>query len=137
MGVIATKQVIFMVLANLKYFQRSIKKQYLFSTIKIPIDLNKYFSSLLFNFHFSPRCSLKITKLNSIKSWNLCVTCFFFTVFKERWFRLINNYLFYFKISEMGKFDTKNPAGVFVMENSSIQMEHGPNVSFSFSISFM
>ncbi|XP_063616816.1 uncharacterized protein LOC134790006 [Cydia splendana] len=58
-------------------------------------------------------------------------------VFKERWFRLINNYLFYFKISEMGKFDTKNPAGVFVMENSSIQMEHGPNISFSFSISFI
>ncbi|XP_034836068.1 uncharacterized protein [Maniola hyperantus] len=58
-------------------------------------------------------------------------------VFKERWFRLINNYLFYFKISEMGKFDTKIPAGVFVMENSSIQMEHGPNISFSFSISFI
>ncbi|CAK1601862.1 unnamed protein product [Parnassius mnemosyne] len=58
-------------------------------------------------------------------------------VFKERWFRLINNYLFYFKISEMGKFDTKNPAGVFVMENSSIQMEHGPSISFSFSISFI
>ncbi|XP_073958024.1 uncharacterized protein isoform X2 [Choristoneura fumiferana] len=37
----------------------------------------------------------------------------------------------------MGKFDTKNPAGVFVMENSSIQMEHGPNISFSFSISFI
>ncbi|XP_072944830.1 uncharacterized protein [Epargyreus clarus] len=58
-------------------------------------------------------------------------------VFKERWFRLINNYLFYFKISEMGKFDTKNPSGVFVMENSSIQMEHGQNISFSFSISFI
>ncbi|XP_049880859.1 uncharacterized protein LOC126377202 [Pectinophora gossypiella] len=58
-------------------------------------------------------------------------------VFKERWFRLINNYLFYFKISEMGKFDTKNPAGVFVMENSSIQMEHGQNIPFSFSISFI
>lgn len=37
----------------------------------------------------------------------------------------------------MGKFDTKNPAGVFIMENSSIQMEHGQNISFSFSISFM
>ncbi|XP_030026832.2 uncharacterized protein LOC115444958 [Manduca sexta] len=59
------------------------------------------------------------------------------TVFKERWFRLIKNYLFYFKISEMGKFDTKNPAGMFVMENSSIQMEHGLNIPFSFSISFI
>lgn len=58
-------------------------------------------------------------------------------VFKERWFRLINNYLFYFKISEMGKFDTKQPAGVFIMENSSVQMEHGHHISFSFSISFM
>ncbi|XP_045458819.1 uncharacterized protein LOC123669237 [Melitaea cinxia] len=58
-------------------------------------------------------------------------------VFKERWFRLINNYLFYFKISEMGKFDTRNPAGMFVMENSSIQMEHGQSISFSFSISFI
>lgn len=67
---------------------------------------------------------------------NFIVT-YVFPVFKERWFRLINNYLFYFKISEMGTFDSKNPAGVFVMENSSIQMEHGPNVTFSFSISFM
>ncbi|XP_046962646.1 uncharacterized protein LOC124532057 [Vanessa cardui] len=58
-------------------------------------------------------------------------------VFKERWFRLINNYLFYFKISEMGKFDTRNPAGMFVLENSSIQMEHGQSISFSFSISFI
>ncbi|XP_028176352.1 uncharacterized protein LOC114364402 [Ostrinia furnacalis] len=58
-------------------------------------------------------------------------------VFKERWFRLINNYLFYFKISEMGKFDTKNPAGIFVLENSSIQMEHGQSIPFSFSISFI
>ncbi|CAG9796706.1 unnamed protein product [Diatraea saccharalis] len=59
------------------------------------------------------------------------------TVFKERWFRLINNYLFYFKISEMGKFDTKSPAGLFVLENSSIQMEHGQSIPFSFSISFI
>ncbi|CAH0592340.1 unnamed protein product [Chrysodeixis includens] len=59
------------------------------------------------------------------------------SVFKERWFRLINNYLFYFKISEMGKFDTKNPAGMFVLENSSIQMEHGQSIPFSFSISFI
>ncbi|OWR54012.1 uncharacterized protein LOC116779139 [Danaus plexippus] len=58
-------------------------------------------------------------------------------VFKERWFRLINNYLFYFKISDMGKFDTKQPAGMMVLENSSIQMEHGPSISFSFSISFI
>ncbi|XP_047024745.1 sesquipedalian-1-like [Helicoverpa zea] len=58
-------------------------------------------------------------------------------VFKERWFRLINNYLFYFKISEMGKFDTKSPAGMFVLENSSIQMEHGQSIPFSFSISFI
>ncbi|KAG7310920.1 hypothetical protein JYU34_003759 [Plutella xylostella] len=59
------------------------------------------------------------------------------TVFKERWFRLVKNYLFYFKISELGKFDTRSPAGVFVMENSSIQMEHGQSISFSFSISFI
>lgn len=37
----------------------------------------------------------------------------------------------------MGKFDTKNPAGIFVMENSSIQMEHGQSIPFSFSISFI
>ncbi|CAG4965262.1 unnamed protein product [Colias eurytheme] len=59
------------------------------------------------------------------------------TAYKERWFRLINNYLFYFKINEMGNFDTKTPAGVFVMENSSVQMEHGHHISFSFSISFI
>ncbi|KAL0901680.1 hypothetical protein ABMA27_006878 [Loxostege sticticalis] len=37
----------------------------------------------------------------------------------------------------MGKFDTKSPAGLFVMENSSIQMEHGQSIPFSFSISFI
>lgn len=59
------------------------------------------------------------------------------SVFKERWFRLVNNYLFYFKISEMGKFDTRNPAGMFILENSSIQMEHDQSIPFSFSISFI
>ncbi|XP_075971149.1 uncharacterized protein LOC142973368 isoform X2 [Anticarsia gemmatalis] len=37
----------------------------------------------------------------------------------------------------MGKFDTKSPAGMFVLENSSIQMEHGQSIPFSFSISFI
>lgn len=59
------------------------------------------------------------------------------SVFKERWFKLKKNYLFYFKILDLGKIDMKNPAGVFVLENSAIKIENGENISFAFSLSFL
>lgn len=56
-------------------------------------------------------------------------------VFKERWFKLKCNLLFYFKINEFGQID-KQPAGVFVLENGHVQMEHCTGIPFAFSITF-
>ncbi|XP_067002267.2 pleckstrin homology domain-containing family J member 1 [Anabrus simplex] len=56
--------------------------------------------------------------------------------FKERWFKLKANLLFYFRINEVGKIDYKQPAGVFVLENSNIQYEMGTGIPFAFSVTF-
>lgn len=56
-------------------------------------------------------------------------------VFKERWFKLKCNLLFYFKINEFGQID-KQPAGVFVLESAHVQMEHSTGIPFAFSITF-
>ncbi|XP_023702757.1 pleckstrin homology domain-containing family J member 1 [Cryptotermes secundus] len=56
--------------------------------------------------------------------------------FKERWFKLKSNLLFYFRISEIGKIYEKQPAGVFVLENSNIQYEVCNGVPFAFSVTF-
>ncbi|KAL5239924.1 hypothetical protein ACI65C_007334 [Semiaphis heraclei] len=57
--------------------------------------------------------------------------------FKERWFRLKYNLLFYFKINGFGQVDLHQPAGVFVLENSIVRLENNmPGTLFSFSLSF-
>jgi len=57
--------------------------------------------------------------------------------FKERWFRLKYNLLFYFKINGCGQIDLQQPAGVFVLENSIVRLENSlPGTLFSFSLSF-
>ncbi|GLG97911.1 Pleckstrin-like proteiny domain-containing family J member 1 [Gryllus bimaculatus] len=56
--------------------------------------------------------------------------------FKERWFKLKSNLLFYFRINELGKIDYKQPAGVFVLENSNVQYEMGIGIPFAFSVTF-
>lgn len=56
--------------------------------------------------------------------------------FKERWFKLKSNLLFYFRISEVGKIDERQPAGVFILENSHIQYEVCTGVPFAFSVTF-
>ncbi|VVC32034.1 Pleckstrin homology domain,PH domain-like [Cinara cedri] len=57
--------------------------------------------------------------------------------FKERWFRLKYNLLFYFKINGYGQVDLQQPAGVFVLENSIVRLENNiPGTLFSFSLSF-
>ncbi|XP_071454887.1 pleckstrin homology domain-containing family J member 1-like [Hetaerina americana] len=55
--------------------------------------------------------------------------------YKERWFRLRCNLLFYFRISETGKVESE-PSGLFVLENSSIQLEQSSSIPFVFSIIF-
>ncbi|KAG8226525.1 hypothetical protein J437_LFUL006915 [Ladona fulva] len=55
--------------------------------------------------------------------------------FRERWFRLNGNLLFYLRISETGKVDSK-PSGVFVLENSYVQLELSSSIPFAFSITF-
>lgn len=56
--------------------------------------------------------------------------------FKERWFKLKSNLLFYFRINELGKIDHKEPLGVIVLENSNVQYELSTGVPFSFSLIF-
>ncbi|CAL8109962.1 unnamed protein product [Orchesella dallaii] len=60
------------------------------------------------------------------------------TGFRERYFKLIGNLLFYFRFTEWGTVETKEPAGVLVLENYSVQPEYEEtDVSFSFSILFL
>ncbi|XP_050540754.1 pleckstrin homology domain-containing family J member 1-like [Daktulosphaira vitifoliae] len=57
--------------------------------------------------------------------------------FKERWFKLKYNLLFYFKINCVGHAVLNQPAGVFVLENSVVRPENNiPGTFFSFSLSF-
>nr|XP_018903124.1 PREDICTED: pleckstrin homology domain-containing family J member 1-like [Bemisia tabaci] len=55
--------------------------------------------------------------------------------FKERWFKLKANLLFYFKINDLGQIE-KQPSGLFVLENSRVQSESSAGLPFAFSISF-
>lgn len=57
-------------------------------------------------------------------------------VFKEKWFKLRCNLLFYFNINEFGKIDKKQPAGVIVLENYSINLDNVSEGIFAFSIAF-
>ncbi|KAK2587391.1 hypothetical protein KPH14_003106 [Odynerus spinipes] len=54
---------------------------------------------------------------------------------KERWFKLKYNLLFYFNINELGQIDSRQPAGVIVLENYSINLDMFEG-AFAFSISF-
>ncbi|KAH8035648.1 hypothetical protein HPB51_007892 [Rhipicephalus microplus] len=54
-------------------------------------------------------------------------------VFKERWFKLKGNLLFYFRLNEHGGVFEKEPVGLFVIECCKVQ--HEPNVDYSFAFS--
>lgn len=56
--------------------------------------------------------------------------------FKEKWFKLRCNLLFYFNINELGQIDTKQPAGVIILENYSINLDAASEGVFAFSIAF-
>ncbi|XP_076638630.1 pleckstrin homology domain-containing family J member 1 [Colletes latitarsis] len=58
------------------------------------------------------------------------------SVFKERWFKLRCNLLFYFNINELGQIDKKQPAGVIILENYNINIDCASGGVFAFSIAF-
>ncbi|KAK0181648.1 hypothetical protein PV327_003916 [Microctonus hyperodae] len=58
------------------------------------------------------------------------------SVFKERWFKLKSNLLFYFNITELGQVDEKQPAGLIILENYSINTDVVSEGAFAFSIVF-
>jgi hypothetical protein len=57
-------------------------------------------------------------------------------VFKEKWFKLRYNLLFYFNITDLGYIDRRQPAGVIILENYSINIDTSSEGAFAFSISF-
>ncbi|XP_054011235.1 pleckstrin homology domain-containing family J member 1-like [Hylaeus anthracinus] len=58
------------------------------------------------------------------------------SVFKEKWFKLRYNLLFYFNINELGHIDRRQPAGVIVLENYCINIDSACEGVFAFSIAF-
>lgn len=59
----------------------------------------------------------------------------YFSVFKERWFKLRCNLLFYFNINELGQIETK-PSGIIVLENYIVKTDGAIEGEFAFSIIF-
>ncbi|CAG7831781.1 unnamed protein product [Allacma fusca] len=57
--------------------------------------------------------------------------------FRDRFFKLVGNLLFYFRFNEMGTVDYKEPVGVIVLENYSVQPEYDVDLSFAFGILFL
>lgn len=92
----------------------------------------------------------KVTNSQSYQSGNSIFRLFFpvelgfhlsccfvtFSVYKERWFKLIDNFLFFFRINDLGIIYEKHAAGVFVLETASIQQELDLETPFAFSIYF-
>lgn len=56
--------------------------------------------------------------------------------YKERWFKLRGNLLFYFRLNEYGAVYEKEPVGVLVVENCRVQHEPYSDLPFAFSITF-
>ena len=57
--------------------------------------------------------------------------------YKERWFKLCGNLLFYFKVNEYGGVCAKEPSGVFLIEDVIVQTEDEASLPFSFSLTFI
>ncbi|XP_076331222.1 pleckstrin homology domain-containing family J member 1-like isoform X2 [Tachypleus tridentatus] len=56
--------------------------------------------------------------------------------YKERWFKLKGNLLFYFRVNEFGAVIEKEPAGLFVIEQCKVERETQNDLPFCFSITF-
>ncbi|KAG0716288.1 Pleckstrin y domain-containing family J member 1 [Chionoecetes opilio] len=55
------------------------------------------------------------------------------SAYKERWFKLKANLLFYYRLNEFGGVEKNEPSGVFVLENVDVQKEDC-DVPFGFAI---
>ncbi|CAG2174635.1 unnamed protein product [Oppiella nova] len=56
--------------------------------------------------------------------------------FKERWFKLRGNLLFYYRVNEFGGVHHKEPVGCLVIELCRVQREDESGLGFAFSICF-
>ncbi|XP_066976151.1 pleckstrin homology domain-containing family J member 1-like [Macrobrachium rosenbergii] len=56
------------------------------------------------------------------------------TAFKERWFKLRANCLFYYRLNEFGGVDKNEPSGVFILENCEVKREADADAPFGFTI---
>ncbi|CAM1325871.1 PLEKHJ1 (predicted) [Pycnogonum litorale] len=55
-------------------------------------------------------------------------------VFKERWFKLKGNLLYYYRLNEYGAVYEKEPAGLYVLENLRIHKEEYFELPNTFSL---
>jgi len=55
--------------------------------------------------------------------------------FRERFFKLIGNLLFYYRISELSQIENE-PMGVIILENYSVRPDASSNLPFAFEITF-
>ncbi|XP_068229978.1 sesquipedalian-1-like isoform X6 [Palaemon carinicauda] len=56
------------------------------------------------------------------------------TAYKERWFKLRANCLFYYRLNEFGGVDKNEPSGVFILENCEVKREEDADAPFGFAI---
>nr|XP_045606635.1 sesquipedalian-1-like [Procambarus clarkii] len=56
------------------------------------------------------------------------------SAYKERWFKLKANFLFYYRLNEFGGVDKNEPSGVFVLENIEVLREEDVDAPFGFVI---
>ncbi|KAK7080946.1 Pleckstrin y domain-containing J member 1 [Halocaridina rubra] len=54
--------------------------------------------------------------------------------YKERWFKLQANCLFYYRLNEHGGIEKNEPTGVFILENCEVRREVASEVPFGFAI---
>ena len=54
--------------------------------------------------------------------------------YKERWFKLRGNLLFYYRVNQYGGVQTKEPIGVLIIEMCTVQREDESDLPFAFSI---
>ncbi|CAL4126615.1 unnamed protein product [Meganyctiphanes norvegica] len=58
------------------------------------------------------------------------------SAYKERWFKLKSNFLFYYRLNEFGGVEKNEPSGVFVLENIEINREETTELPFGFAITW-
>ncbi|XP_054162369.1 pleckstrin homology domain-containing family J member 1-like [Oppia nitens] len=56
--------------------------------------------------------------------------------YKERWFKLKGNLLFYYRVNEFGGVYNKEPIGVLIIEMCRVQREDDLALPFAFSLTF-